>query len=80
MATMVAQHLLKQQLLGLSCMATFATLPSAMETAFGRLHNRGVDASGAVASNAGSTVAESIVVDGRVANTTILIQLITDPC
>ena len=50
-------------------MAMFAAFPSTiMEAAFGRLHNSGAGAFGA-----GSTVVESIMVDGKAAK--IAIQL-----
>ena len=61
MATMLAQHLLNQQRIGMSCMAMFAAFPPTItETAFGRLYNCEAGASGA-----GSTVEDSIIVDGR---------------
>ena len=63
MATMLAQHLLNQHVMGMSCMAMFAAFPSTiMEAAFGHLHNSGASASGA-----GSTVVDSIIVDGKAA-------------
>ena len=66
---MLAQHPLNQQVVGMSCMATFAAFASTiMEAAFSRLHNSGAGASGA-----GSTVVDSIIVDGKAAN--IAIQL-----
>ena len=51
----------------MGCMAMFAAFPSTnMEAAFGRLHNSGAGTFGA-----GSTVVESILVDGKAANIAI---------
>ena len=61
---MLAQQLMNQHLMGMSCMAMFAAFPSTIkEAAFGCLHNSGAGASGA-----GSTVVDSIIVDGNAAS------------
>ena len=69
---MLAQHLLNQQVMGISCMATFTAFPSAIMAACGGLHNNVAGDGGT-----GSTVVEPIIVDVKAASMAMQLMPIT---